>query len=103
MHCFDDRYAAPAAVAFLSMLEHGSPDYFYALYVVHSDISNEHQKMLQEIVGRFGNASLDFITPHNRIDRLFDKVNGKFTRKPIVKKDKKDKKKRWKKIARKIL
>ena len=32
-----------------------------------------------------------------------DKVNGKFTRKPIVKKDKKDKKKRWKKIVRKVL
>ena len=32
-----------------------------------------------------------------------DKVNGKFTRKPIVKKDKKDKKKRWKKMVRKVL
>lgn len=32
-----------------------------------------------------------------------DKVNGKFTRKQIVKKDKKDKKKRWKKIVRKVL
>ena len=32
-----------------------------------------------------------------------DKVNGKFTRRPIVKKDKKDKKKRWKKIVRKVL
>lgn len=31
-----------------------------------------------------------------------DKVNGKFTRKPIVKKDKNDKK-RWKKIVRKVL
>lgn len=31
-----------------------------------------------------------------------DKVNGRFTRKPIVKKDKKDKK-RWKKIVRKVL
>ena len=32
-----------------------------------------------------------------------DKVNGKFTRKQNVKKDKKDKKKRWKKIVRKVL
>lgn len=32
-----------------------------------------------------------------------DKVNGRFTRKQIVKKDKKDKKKRWKKIVRKVL
>lgn len=31
-----------------------------------------------------------------------DKVNGRFTRKPIVKKDKNDKK-RWKKIVRKVL
>lgn len=32
-----------------------------------------------------------------------DKVNGKFTRNQNVKKDKKDKKKRWKKIVRKVL
>ena len=32
-----------------------------------------------------------------------DKVNGRFTRKQNVKKDKKDKKKRWKKIVRKVL
>lgn len=78
MHCFDDRYTAPAAVAFLSMLEHGTPDYFYALYVVHSDISEKHQRMLKEIVGRFSNASLEFIIPRNRIDKLFDKVKGKY-------------------------
>ena len=32
-----------------------------------------------------------------------DKVNGRFTRNPNMKTDKKDKKKRWKKIVRKVL
>lgn len=68
MHCFDDRYTAPAAVAFLSMLEHGAKDCFFALYVVHSDITPEHQNMLQKVVARFPNASLDFIVPKDRID-----------------------------------
>lgn len=77
MHCFDDRYTAPAAVAFLSMLEKGSKDCFYKLYVVHSDISEAHQAMLKEVVSRFENASLDFVCPKNRVDELFELVKGK--------------------------
>lgn len=87
MHCFDDRYAAPAAVAFLSMLEHGAKDCFFALYVVHVDISEKHQAMLEEIVDRFENASLEFLSPDSHIGELFDnlKFKGHFSKEMFFK------------------
>ena len=61
MYCFDDNYAMPAAVAFLSMLEHADSRYFYKLYVLHSDITAKHREMLQTVVSAFPNASLEFM------------------------------------------
>ena len=75
MHCFDDRYAAPAAVAFLSMLEHVSPSFTYALHVVHEDISREHQRMLHEVVDRFPNATLEFHASPKSMGELFDSLS----------------------------
>lgn len=71
MHCFDDRYVIPASVAFQSMLTFANPDFFYKLYVCHSDISEEHQKKLCETVSKFKNASLDFIDMHNHFSDVF--------------------------------
>ena len=77
VHCFDDNYSAPAAVAFLTMLEHASPDSFYKIYVVHSDISESHQKMLSDVVGRFSNAGLEFVVPKLDVAPMWRKVRSK--------------------------
>ena len=61
IHCFNDRYVPPAGVAFLSMLEHANPKHDYRLYVMHTDITSEHQSALTEIVRRFPNATLEFM------------------------------------------
>ena len=53
MFCFNNEYAIPAAVAFRSLLENASKDYFYKLYVSHTDISLENQKKLQEVAVYF--------------------------------------------------
>lgn len=44
LHCFNDAYVIPAAVSFYSMLEHADASREYRLYVLHSDISEEHRK-----------------------------------------------------------
>lgn len=74
MHCFDNNYVIPAAVAFLSMLEHASPKYEYILYVLHTDITPENQQNLQEIVARFANAKLQFINMANKFQDVFAKL-----------------------------
>ena len=76
MHCFNDKYSAPAAVAFLSMLEHAAKDCFFKLYVLHSDITEDHQKMLHDVVSRFPNASLDFMHPDIDIIGIWAKVKS---------------------------
>lgn len=77
MHCFDNNYVVPAGVAFLSMLQHANSDYFYKLYVLHTDITIENQNKLHQIVTAFTNASLEFINMDNRFDDLFAKTEVK--------------------------
>ena len=77
IHCFDDNYSMPAAVAFLSMLEHADCKYFYKLYVLHADITKKHQDMLNSIVSRFENATLEFIDMENKFEDLFKKLKTK--------------------------
>lgn len=77
MHCFDDNYSAPAAVAFLTMLETASPDAFYKIYVVHKDISPKHREMLTAIVNRFPNASIEFIVPKIDVSAIWKRVSSK--------------------------
>ena len=48
MHSFDNNYVIPASVAFLSMLENADKNYFYKLYVLHSDITEKNQKELKK-------------------------------------------------------
>lgn len=71
MHCFDNNYVIPAVVAFYSMLENASKDYDYKLYVLHTDISEDNQNVLQQTVSCFDNASLEFINMGNRFDDLW--------------------------------
>lgn len=77
MHCFNDDYVIPASVSFLSMLENANPSYFYKLFVLHTDISESHQKTLHSIVSRFDNASLEFIDIDHRFYDEFDKLKTK--------------------------
>ena len=77
MHCFDKNYVIPAAVAFKSLLEHANKNFYYRLYVLHTDISLEDRKRLKEIVCDFENASLDFIDMNGRFSDLFSKTGNK--------------------------
>lgn len=57
---FDDNYTVPAAVAFFSLLNRASANVAYDMYVLHHDISEEHQALLRSVVGRFASATLAF-------------------------------------------
>lgn len=87
MHCFDNNYVTPAAVSFLSMLEHANPEYRYILYVLHTDITAENQEKLHGIVARFPNASLKFIDMDNKFDDLFRDmaVKGHYSKEVLYK------------------
>lgn len=71
MCCFDNNYAIAASVAFVSMLKNSNKNYYYKLYVLHSDITEENQIILRNIVGQFDNASLEFIDMNNKFEDLF--------------------------------
>lgn len=77
MHCFDNRYVIPAAISFQSMLRYANPDYSYKLYVLHTDITDENQKILKDIVSKFHNASLEFIDMKNKFKDIFDHLATK--------------------------
>lgn len=77
MHCFDDNYVIPASVSFLSMLENANPRYFYKLYVLHTDISEKNQNILNSIVSKFNNADLQFIDMNNKFNDEFDVMKTK--------------------------
>lgn len=79
IHRFNDDYALPAAVSMHSMLRRADPRRDYTLYVLHSDVTLEHQKRLQDVVGKFPNASLTFSTPEQDalVARLFERTKNK--------------------------
>lgn len=58
---FDKHYVLAAAVAIYSLLKHASRKYCYKLYVLHSDIPQRPQIKLSRLVGKFENATLEFI------------------------------------------
>lgn len=74
LHCFNDAYVIPAAVSFYSMLEHADASREYRLYVLHSDISEEHRKKLQETISPFKNATLEFIDMKDRFEDLYNRL-----------------------------
>lgn len=76
-HCFDNRYVLPAAVSFYSMLKNANQKHHYALYVLHTDITMQNQKELQNIVAGFANASLEFIQMNGRFKELFNSTKSK--------------------------
>lgn len=59
---FNKHYVLPAVVAFNSLLEYASKDYYYKLYVLHSDLSVRDQQRLMRTINPFRDrASLSFI------------------------------------------
>lgn len=78
LHGFDDRYVAPAAVAFHSMLERADPRDAYHLHVLHSDVTPEHQEALRATVAPFGDrARLEFHDMGGRFAELFERTGIK--------------------------
>lgn len=74
---FDNSYVVPAAVAFWSLLNRAKSDVFYEMHVLHHDITDENIKLLQSVVGRFNNATLEFHDTDGFLSDEFD--NGTFT------------------------
>lgn len=62
---FNDNYSIPASVALLSLLTNAIDKHNYDLFILHNDITIEHQNKLNEIVQRFKNAKLQFIQMNN--------------------------------------
>ena len=77
MHCFDNNYVVPAAVSFYSMLENASPEFNYKLYVLHTDITEENQNKLKDLVDSFTNASIEFINMENRFNDIWNVLDSK--------------------------
>ncbi|QRZ21893.1 hypothetical protein H9L11_11915 [Vibrio sp. sp1] len=48
VHCFDNNYVIPAAVAFYSLLEKSDKNYKYQIYVLHEDITLLNQEKLKK-------------------------------------------------------
>lgn len=58
---FDDNFAYTAAVAFYSLLKRAKLGVCYDMFVLHHDISKDHQSMLTGIVDGCGNGKLTFV------------------------------------------
>ena len=71
MTCFNNNYVAPAGVCFYSLLENANPNFTYKIYVLHSDITDENQKLLKETISKFKNAELIFKNMQNRFGDIF--------------------------------
>jgi lipopolysaccharide biosynthesis glycosyltransferase len=87
MHCFDNNYVIPAAVAFYSLLENSDPNYNYKLYVLHSDITENNQKKLEDTTSCFYNSEIVFINMDNKFNDFFSKLSAKngFTKEMLYK------------------
>lgn len=78
MFCFDNNYVIPAAVAFYSLLEHCNKNYYYKLYILHTDISQENQDKLIKNVEKFSEFSeLIFVNMENKFEDLWKTIETK--------------------------
>lgn len=73
---FDNNYVEPAAVAFYSLLDKARDGIFYEMYVLHSDITEEKQRLLKKIVASRGNAKLSFVNTQGFLSEFWN--NGSF-------------------------
>jgi lipopolysaccharide biosynthesis glycosyltransferase len=78
MFCFNNEYVIPAAVAFRSLLKNASTNYFYKLFVAHTDVSLENQTKLRNVEIDFRNrVSVEFFNMQNRLEELWTKTKTK--------------------------
>ncbi|EGQ7902709.1 glycosyltransferase family 8 protein [Vibrio alginolyticus] len=68
VHCFDNNYVIPAAVAFYSLLEKSDKNYKYQIYVLHEDITLLNQEKLKKTIQKFKNSELIFINFNENVD-----------------------------------
>lgn len=76
MHCFDNNYVVPAAVSFYSMLMNADQQYFYRLFVLHSDITVQNQQKLIKLVRGFKNADLEFVSLNHLFNDVWDSMTN---------------------------
>lgn len=78
MFCFDNNYVIPAAVAFYSLLEHCNKNYYYKMYILHTDITVENQEKLKENIKEFSDISeLIFVDMDNKFEDLWETISTK--------------------------
>lgn len=77
LHCFNNNYVIPASVSFYSMLKNSNKNYFYKLYVLHNDITQENQIKLRECIKEFSNSDLTFINVNKNFENLFTNTKSK--------------------------
>ena len=70
---FDNNYVRPAAVAFYSLLRMAKPNISYAMFVLHSDITVENQRLLKDVVSRFPGSSLEFRDTKGFLKDIWDR------------------------------
>lgn len=58
---FNNNYVIPACVALYSLLNKAKENITYKMYVLHSDITIENQNLLNSIINKFDNSTLEFI------------------------------------------
>ena len=69
---FNNDYVVPACVAFYSLLNKAKKDIFYEMYILHSDITENNQTLLQNIVSRFNNGKLNFINTNGFLSDFWE-------------------------------
>lgn len=70
----DDRFVKFTMVTIRSLLENGSKDYTYDIYVLNTNISQEMKDVTKSIVDEYSNARLEFVDVTNYIDSIKDKL-----------------------------
>lgn len=73
MFCFDTNYVIPAAVAFYSLMKFADKNYFYEMYILHSNIKDWQIDKLNETLKEFDNCRLNFVDMNNRLDEEWKK------------------------------
>lgn len=73
---FDRHYVLAACVALHSLLEKAAPRYQYALYIVHTDLTEKHQQRIRRTIARFPNATVTFRNASS-YDTAWDKLRNK--------------------------
>ena len=76
MFTFNNNYCVPASACFISIMEHASKENDYYFYVLHSDITEEHENMLKEDMNKYSNCHLEFINMNNKYEEEYNRVQN---------------------------